>query len=98
MSQQVAAGQGTPATGCGGKAGQFFRHRGDPPIKRFKSAISKIANNRFNMGQNQFACPIYSVAKENGQLPTTYSIQQKISDCKDGKDRDAAGDGTSSAH
>jgi hypothetical protein len=57
MSQQVAAGQGMPAARCGGKAGQFFRQRGDPLIKGFKSGISKIANNTFNFntGQNQFA-------------------------------------------
>jgi hypothetical protein len=55
MGQQAAARWGTPAAGRSGKAGRFFRQRGDPPIKGFKSAISKIANNMFNTGQNQFA-------------------------------------------
>jgi hypothetical protein len=55
MSQQVAAGQGMPTTGHGRRAGQLFRQRGDPPIKGFKSAISKIANDMFNTGKNQFA-------------------------------------------
>jgi hypothetical protein len=55
MSQQAAARRGTPAPGRGGKAGQFFRQRGDPPINGFKSAISKIANDTFNAEKNQFA-------------------------------------------
>ena len=55
MSQQAAAGQGTPAAGCAGRAGHFNRGRGDPPTKGLKSAISKIANETFNTGQNRFA-------------------------------------------
>ena len=55
MSQQAAAGRGTPVAGRAGKAGRFYRGRGDPPTKGFKSAISKIANKTFNTGQNRFA-------------------------------------------
>jgi hypothetical protein len=55
MSQQAAARQGAPAAERAGRAGQFFRGRGDPPTKGFKSAISEIANKTFNTGQNKFA-------------------------------------------
>ena len=55
MSQQAAAGRGTPVAGRAGRAGYFYRGRGDPPTKEFKSAISEIANETFNMGQNRFA-------------------------------------------
>ena len=56
MTQQAAAGQGAPAAGRAGRAGRFYRGRGDPPTKGYKSsAISKIANETFNMGQNRFA-------------------------------------------
>ena len=55
MSQQAAAGQGTPAAGCAGRAGHFKRGQGDPPTKSLKSAISAIANETFNTGQNRFA-------------------------------------------
>jgi hypothetical protein len=55
MSQQVAAGQGRTAARCGGKAKQFCRQRETSAIKGFKSTISKIVNDTFNMGQNQFA-------------------------------------------
>jgi hypothetical protein len=51
MSQQAAAGRGTPAAGCGRKAGRIFRRRGDPPIKGFISVISKIANNTLTWGK-----------------------------------------------
>ena len=55
MSQQAAAGQGTPAAGRAGRAGHFYRGQGDPPTKGFKPAISKIANKTFNTGQNRVA-------------------------------------------
>ncbi len=55
MSQQAAAGQGSPAGGRAGRGGRFFRGRGDPPSKGFKSSISKIATDMFNTGQNRFA-------------------------------------------
>ena len=55
MSQQAAAGQGAPATGRVGRAGHFYRGQGDPPTKGFMSAISKIANETFNMGKHRFA-------------------------------------------
>ena len=55
MSQQAAAGRGAPPGGCDGRAGHFYRGRGDPPTKGFKSAISAIANETFITGQNRFA-------------------------------------------
>jgi hypothetical protein len=55
MSQQAAAGRGMPVARRAGRAGHFYRGQGDPPTKGFKSAISKIANETFNMGQNRFA-------------------------------------------
>ena len=55
MSQQAAAGRGAPAAGCAGRAGHFYRGRGDPPTKGYKSTISKITNETFNTGQNVFA-------------------------------------------
>jgi hypothetical protein len=58
MSQQAAAGQGMPVAGRAGRAGRFYRGQGDPPMKEFKSAISKIANKTFNTGQNRFAAQI----------------------------------------
>ncbi len=55
MSQQAAAGRGAAAQGCGtGRVAQYFGKKGDPPSKGFKSVISKIANDTFNTGQNQF--------------------------------------------
>jgi hypothetical protein len=64
MSQQAAAGWGMPTARCDQKAGQFFRQRGDPPIKGFKSTISKIENDTFNTGQNQFAAQ-FTQSREN---------------------------------
>jgi hypothetical protein len=57
MSQQAAAGRGAPAAaGRGGRGrGRFYRGKGDPPSKGFKSAISEIASDTFNTGQNRFA-------------------------------------------
>ena len=55
MGQQAAAGQGTPVAGRTGRAGHFYRGQGDPPTKSLKSAISAIANETFNTGQNRFA-------------------------------------------
>ena len=56
MSQQAAAGRGAAAQGCGaGRVARYFGKKGDPPSKGFKSAISEIANDTFNTGQNRFA-------------------------------------------
>ena len=56
MSQQAAAGRGAATQGRGaGRVAQYFGKKGDPPSKGFKSAISEIANDTFNTGQNQFA-------------------------------------------
>jgi hypothetical protein len=56
MSQQAAARRRTPAAGRGGRGhGCFYKGRGDPPSKGFRSAISKIVNDTFNTGQNRFA-------------------------------------------
>ena len=55
MSQQAAAGQGTAAGGRGvGRVARYYGRKGDPPSKGFKSAISEIANDTFNTGQNRF--------------------------------------------
>jgi len=55
MSQQAAAGRGAAAQGRGaGRVARYFGKKGGPPIKGFKSAISKIANDTFNTGQNRF--------------------------------------------
>jgi hypothetical protein len=54
MSQQAAAGRAAPTGGRGGKGGRYFRGWGDPPSKGFKSSISKIANDTFNTGKNNF--------------------------------------------
>ena len=58
MSQQATAGQGMPVAGLAGRAGRFYGGQGDPPTKGFKSAISEIANETFNMGQNRFAAQL----------------------------------------
>jgi hypothetical protein len=55
MSQQAAAGQAAPAGGLGAKSGWYFKGWGDPPSKGFKSSISKIAKDTFNIGKNHFA-------------------------------------------
>jgi hypothetical protein len=54
MSQQAAAGRGG---GCGGGRGKSRYHPqgGVDTTKAFKSAISKIAEDTFNTGQNKFA-------------------------------------------
>ena len=57
MSQQVAAGRGAGLVGRGGggrKPRYFPRARGEA-TKGFKSAISEIAQDTFNTGQNKFA-------------------------------------------
>jgi hypothetical protein len=56
MSQQAAMGCRAPALGRGGRVPRFFKGR-DPlrKGKGFTSLISKIKDNTFNMGQNQFA-------------------------------------------
>ncbi len=56
MSQQAAAGQGAPGGRGGGQGRQGrFNHRTVHTTKRFKSLISKIAMDTFNMGHNKFA-------------------------------------------
>ena len=55
MSQQAAAGRGPAAGGLGaGRVARYFKRKGDPPSKGFKSAISEIANDTFNTGQKRF--------------------------------------------
>jgi hypothetical protein len=75
MSQQAAAGQGAPAAGRAGRAGQFFRGQGDPPTKGFKSAISKIANKTFNTGKNRFAVQFTQSRKNVANY-----LQRKVAD------------------
>jgi hypothetical protein len=55
MSQQAAAGQGSPVAGHAGRGGWFFRSQGNPPIKGFRSSITEIVTDTFNTGQNKFA-------------------------------------------
>jgi len=56
MSQQAAAGRRAVVQERGaGRVARYFGKKGDPPSKGFKSAISEIANDTFNMGQNRFA-------------------------------------------
>ena len=57
MSQQAAAGRGAgPAgRGGGGRKPRYFPQAGGEATKGFKSAISKIAQDTFNTGQNKFA-------------------------------------------
>jgi hypothetical protein len=51
MSQQAAAGR---SRGCGGRGKpRYYPQLGD--LKGFKSAISEIAHDTFNTGQNKFA-------------------------------------------
>jgi hypothetical protein len=68
MSQQAAARRGTGPAGCSVTVGQgkprFYYHGGgDGTSKGFKSAISKIANNKFNMGQKKFAAQFTQLQK-----------------------------------
>ncbi len=66
ISQQAAAGQGAPL-GCGGGRAtrnlRFHPRTGDA-TKGYKSAISKIATDTFNMGQNKFAAQ-FSQSQKN---------------------------------
>jgi hypothetical protein len=57
MSQQAVARQGAgPAgRGGGGRKPRYFPQAGGEATKGFKSAISKIAQDTFNTGQNRFA-------------------------------------------
>ena len=57
MSQQAAAGRGAgPAgRGGGGRKPRYFPRAGGEATKGFKSAISEIAQDTFNTGQNKFA-------------------------------------------
>jgi hypothetical protein len=53
MSQQAMAGHGA---GCGGGRGaRYFPQEGKEMTKGFKSAVSEIVQDTFNMGQNKFA-------------------------------------------
>jgi hypothetical protein len=58
MSQQAMAGQGAGQGGCGGggrKPRYHFPQTGGEMTKGFKSAISEIAQDMSNTGQNKFA-------------------------------------------
>ncbi len=55
MSQQVAAGCGAGRSGWRGQKYFCPQGGGVEPIKGFKSTISKIAQDTFNMGQNECA-------------------------------------------
>jgi hypothetical protein len=57
MSQQAAAGRGTPMGRGGGQGTRNlkFHPRAGESTKGYKSAISEIATDTFNMGQNKFA-------------------------------------------
>jgi hypothetical protein len=61
MSQQAAAGQGAGMAGRGmtkgrgGKPRFQFQRDGNRMTKAFKSTITEIVNDTFNMGQNKFA-------------------------------------------
>ena len=57
MSQQAAAGRGAPAGRGGGRGARNFRFnsRAGDATKAYKSAISEIAMDTFNTGQNKFA-------------------------------------------
>ena len=57
MSQQAAAGQGAPMGRSGGQGTKKMRFhtRAGGATKGYKSAISKIATDTFNTGQNKFA-------------------------------------------
>ncbi len=65
MSQQAAAGPG-PGRGVPGRSTRrrprFYTPRGRE-AKGFKLAISKIASNTFNMGQNKFAAQFMQLHK-----------------------------------
>ena len=63
MSQQAVAGRGSPAGGCAGRGGHYFRGQGDPPSKGFKSTITEIATYTFNTGQNRFAAQFTQLRK-----------------------------------
>ena len=70
MSQQAAAGRGTPATGRGGKGrGRLFKWRGDPPSKGFKSSISEIAND------TSICSAVHAIEKERGQLLVAETVR-----------------------
>jgi hypothetical protein len=56
MSQQAAAGRGVPAGRGGGQGRQGrFNHCAVHATKGFKSSISEIETDTFNMGHNKFA-------------------------------------------
>ena len=57
MSQQAAArrGAGPAGRGGGGRKPRYFPRAGGEATKGFKSAISEIAQDTFNTGQNKFA-------------------------------------------
>jgi hypothetical protein len=57
MSQQAAAGRGTPMERGGGQGTRNlkFHPRTRESTKGYKSAISEIATDTFNTGQNKFA-------------------------------------------
>jgi hypothetical protein len=59
MSQQAAVGHRALALGKGGRIPHFYK--GWDPLRKgrgFISSISKIKDNTFNMGQNQFAAQL----------------------------------------
>jgi hypothetical protein len=65
MSQQAAAGQGAEPVGRGGggRKPRYFPRAGGEATKGFKSAISEIAQDTFNTGQNKFAAQFTQLRK-----------------------------------
>jgi hypothetical protein len=63
MSQQAAAGQGAGRGGGGRKGWYFPRGGGIEIVKLHKPAISKTAQDMFNMGYNKFAAQFSQLRK-----------------------------------
>jgi hypothetical protein len=65
MGQQAMAGQGAGPAGRGGgrRKPRYFPQAGGEVTKGFKSAISEIAQDTFNTGQNKFATQFTQLRK-----------------------------------
>ncbi len=80
------------------KGRTIFQTKRRPTHKRVQVPNQQNCIQHVQHSAYSICCPIYTVTKNRGQLPTTHSIQQRISGCGDSEDVEAAGDRASSGH
>ena len=74
-------------SGRGTRNFRYHPHAGEA-TKGFKSAISKIAADTFNTGQNKFATQFTQSQKKHCELPAAHISARRISGGRDGQNRE----------